>query len=283
MKIIHTFWVLIFASLLTLPAIVVTAPGGGSGGGSNAGGNSTTVGAGQGSGDQDRIQDRDQVRDPTTHDGTEPDRDQLRIQDRDRIMLVSPTTTGVAVGEQNQMRWQEQERIFYQNATNTADHLRASIQERERVMEQARLHATTSPLQNTLREQNRSLVAVQAILDVNPLFGNRAAEANRVAAEIRASIDQTVNMEEKIQSRGFFSRFFMGGDVATAKQLEVELLKTRTRIQDMDRLIQECDCDGPTRDLLKNQLRTLEQDRDRLNTLVADQYNRTGLFGWLFR
>lgn len=282
MKIIHTFWVLIFASLLTLPVVIVAAQGGG-GGGSGGGGSSATVGTGQGSGDQDRVQARDQVRDPTTHDGTEPDRDRLRTQDRDRIMLINTATSGVTIGQQNQIRAQEQERIFYQTATNTVQHLRASIQERAQVMEQERLHATTSTMQNTLREQNRSLVAVQAMLDVNPLFGQRAVEANRVAAEIRASIDQTVKMEEKIQSRGFFSRIFMGGDVNTAKQLEVELLKTRARMQDMDRLVQECDCDGSTRDLLKEQLRTLEQDRDRLNTLAADQYKKTGLFGWLFR
>lgn len=264
MKIINTFLVLVLASMLALPVAI----------------------AAQGAGTQDRLRDQDQVRDPTTHDGTEPDQDRLRTQDQDRIVLTSTTTataTPMLVGVQNQVRTRAQERVLVPGATNTAVELRARIQEREQVMEQERVIATTSQLQETLREQNRSRVAVQAMLDAGALFGARAEEANRVASEIRASVEQTVAMEAKIQSRGFFRRVFMGGDVDTAKQLEAELLQTQDRLRDMDRLIQDCDCDGPTRDVLQEQLRLLDQDRDRLSNLVLEQYDRTGLFGWLFR
>jgi len=281
MKNIRTSQVLVLAILVLFPVAVVVAAlgGGGSGGGTDA----ISMPAGQGVGDQVQLRDQDQVRDPTTRDGIEPDQDRLRTQDRDRIMLASSTTPGSAFGVQNQVRTQAQERAFVVGATNTSQQLRVRIQEREQRMEQERVSATTSQLQETLREQNRSRIAVQAMLDVNALFGERAEEANRVAAEIRASVDRTVEMEEKIQSRGFFRRVFMGGDVETAAQLEVEVLQTRDRIRDMDRLVQDCQCDGPTRDLLQEQLRILEQDRDRLNTLAVDQTSRTGLFGWLFR
>lgn len=274
--------IFMFVLLLLFPlGVVIAAQGAGSGGGSGGGG--VTAPAAPGIGDQDQVRDRDQIRDPSTHDGTEPDQDRLQTRDQDRIMLVGTTSSSSALGQQNQVRTRAEGQVISAGATNTAQELRARIMEREQAVEQERGVATTSSLRNALQEQNRSRVAAQVMLDANALFGNRAEEADRVAAAINASVEQTVALEAKIQSRGFLHRFFMGGDVATAKQLDAELLQTRDRIQEMDRLVQDCNCDGPTRDLLQDQLRTLEQDRDRLSSLAAAQYDRVGLFGWLFR
>lgn len=268
----HTFILsLMFALLLGAPSLV----------GAQSQGNSS----GAGDQDRDQTQDRDQIQDPSTHDGDEPiqDRDQTQDQtrDQDQIRLTSTTsTTGVGQNTQAQNRVQLNLQATTTPAWN-AEQLRQTIQERERELNQE-ASSTDPRYQQIIRNENQVRLAVHALLASEQVFGNIGSRVSEIAREFNNSVQATVNAEAQVQSRGFLSKLFFGGDREAGLVLEQEVTRNRERIQELTRLLEVSGLSEDFRVQLETQLRVMEQEQDRLEQLAEREQGLWGIFSWRF-
>ena len=274
--------------------------GGGSAGGDGGGGTATAVEtspaniSGGSSGTQDQLRTQDQIRDPATHDGTEPDRLQTRDQDRTRQSITSSvvmsTTSSVnATGEQERLREQEQVRINLQLSSTTAQNavqLHQMIQERQHEMEQVIASSSTSTvsvqnlIQNQNQNQNQVRLAAYAFIAAQNLLGNAGPQMATIAGQIDDSSATIANAEKAINTRGAFERFFFGGDTASAATIQKEVTQNQERIAQMTQLLNQSSSTVEVKTTLQAQIRTMTNDQARLQELATREQKQWGLFSW---
>ncbi len=175
--------------------------------------------------------------------------------------------------EQGQQQGREQAR--------NGSELQLMVQERQQTMDQ---QADQLPQgeQAAARNQNRIRLAVYAITGAETLAGEAGPRLVQHAEQINASVQATVQAEEQIRSRSGLVRFFLGGDQAAADEIQQQVEQNQNRIQEMNQLVQQCECDNETKAVLQEQLRNIEQEQNRLQTLAQEEQQEQGLFGWLF-
>jgi hypothetical protein len=61
------------------------------------------------------------------------------------------------------------------------------------------------------------------------------------------------------------------------------VIQNRERIQELHRLVQECDCNEDVRALVQEQIQNMEQEQTRLQELAQNEKEAKGLFGWLWK
>lgn len=220
--------------------------------------------AGSGQGDQLQTQDRDQIKDPSTHDGDEPDQDrtQLQIQDKDQTQIFLHTT----------------------NPATSNDSLRNTIQQREREMEQFISSSTSdSKYANVVRNENQVRSAVQSLLDSRNLLKGIGPQVSEIAQQIGVSQASTTEAEKNTVNRGFLARFLFGGDKQSAEVINREVLRNQERIKELHRLIGD---NASTTDelkiILREQIQLIEQEQERLRTLADKELGQWGIFSWRF-
>jgi hypothetical protein len=160
--------------------------------------------------------------------------------------------------------------------------VRAMIQEHKEEMlglQQQMRTATKTANQN----QNEVQSAVHALLAMEDITGGIGPQVSAVAKEYDSSFQATLAAEEKIQSKGGFSRLLFGGDTESAEELEAEVTQNQNRIERLQQLFEQCDCDAETKQLLQEQMQTMEQEQTRLRTLAQEEKSHKGWFGWLKR
>lgn len=162
----------------------------------------------------------------------------------------------------------------------TTEELRTILQQREQQMVQE-LEGVGSGERNVLQNQNQVRLAVHAMLGMEDLAGNRGQQIAAVARQFNNSVQATIQAEEKIQNRGFFSRLFAGGDKEAAEEIESEVNQNQQRITNLKRYQQECDCGSEVKAMLQEQIQNLEQEQNRLGELAQNEKQNRGLFGWL--
>ncbi len=233
----------------------VSAQNKGAGGGAGGGASQP---AGSTSGDQIREQDRDRVQDPTTHDGDEPDQDRTRLQDRDRIFIEADIV-----------------------ATSSAS-LQQMVREREREME-ALASTSDQNIRNTVRNENRVRLAVQALVASEDLLGGIGQQVSVIARQIGSSQASTSEAEKNIKERGFLSRLFFGGDKDSATIINREVVRNEERIRELNTLLADrTDIPEQIRTILMEQIRLMEEEQERLRQLSEEQNTAWGIFSWRF-
>jgi hypothetical protein len=202
---------------------------------------------------------------------------------------VSPELYGNASGTANQQVTQNQGdtanltirerlRIRVENASQLRERIQMVEQEYGQEAEnygQARKLA--------YQNQNRVRVAVQALLAAENLTGGIGRQVSDMARQFNNSVQATIQAEEKIQARDWFSRFFFGGDENAAAEIEAELERNRDRLQNMTRLLDGCSCDQQVKAMLQEQVQNLQQEQTRLQELAQQEKQSKGLFGWLWK
>ncbi len=255
-----------------------------------AGGNAGSAGAGsavgQGIQDQDRIQLQDQIRDPSTHTATVTTPLQTQSQDRDQTRLQATTSdTTLGGGQMEQEREQVRLQIRLESTTTPAQNglqLQQMIQEREQQLAQ---EASSTPQedQNIIRNENRVRLAVHALLSAqNMLGGGIGPQVSQIAQEINNSVQVTANAEAQIQSRGFWTRLFFGGDAQAAGTIVQATTQNQTRMQQLTELIAQASTTPAVRTELQAQLQEMQQEQTRLQTLANTEQRWWGLFSWRF-
>ena len=79
------------------------------------------------------------------------------------------------------------------------------------------------------------------------------------------------------------SIYLFGGDEEAGSELQTELNQTRTRIQELKQLQQECECDEQVRNMFQEQIQNMELEQERLEALAQNEIQNKGLLGWLFK
>jgi len=166
-------------------------------------------------------------------------------------------------------------------ATNTTE-LRQMIQEREQEMNQS-MQDLKKELKEMYQNQNRVRLAVHALLAMENLTGGIGRNVSQIAREFNNSVQATIRAEERIQTRNMLMRFFFGGDEQAAEEMEQEVNRNRERIQELRRLMQECDCGEEVKAMLQEQIQNMEMEQNRIQELAHNEKKSKGIFGWLWK
>lgn len=199
-----------------------------------------TIGAGQGSG--------------LGHEGDSVCHDNPGVQER------------VTVREQTTLRAQEYRPDQACNATR----LRTMVAERNRVY-QVGADEIIPPVEVAKR-------TVYAFRAAALLTGESAPDLIRLSEEINGSVRNAVQNEERIRSQNQFMVFLFGGDHASADAMMQEVVQSRVRTAEMNRLIDGCGCDSETALLLREQMRAMDQEQTRFEGLAKKEDAKRGLF-----
>jgi hypothetical protein len=183
-------------------------------------------------------------------------------------------------GEETQVTTQErnQERIQIQDAES----LRQNVQQRAQEMAQEAQNLGERQAE-VYQNQNKVRLAVHSFLAMEDLVGGIGQQVSEIATEFDNSVQATIRAEEKIQNRNQFVRFFMGGDMEAAAAIEEEVNNNRERIQQLQQLREQCDCDEEVKSVFQEQIQNMEQEQNRLQQLANQEQQHSGLFGWFFR
>jgi hypothetical protein len=174
-----------------------------------------------------------------------------------------------------QTQAQDQSRTCQPGTACNASQLRQMIAEREELLNNGAIRQ--------VRENNSVRLAVHAFTIAAPLLGNGSQAMLGLAEQVNTSAQVTLRAEEQIENRNTIMRALFGGDTGAAAVLQQEITANQERITEMNRLIDECDCDPDTREILREQIALLEQEQQRLQVLAQDEQSNAGLLGWIFR
>ena len=167
-----------------------------------------------------------------------------------------------------------------QTKAGNAEQLKEMVQSRTQELEQEAESIKDDTVQKVYRNQNVVREAVQSLLAAENIVGGIGQQVSQIAKDFNNSVDKTIKAEEKIQSRSALAKLFVGGDKTAAAELEQEVNQNRGRIQSLNQLMEQCNCDGETKAVLQEQIQNMEQEQNRLETLAKEQ-QANGLFGWL--
>ena len=159
--------------------------------------------------------------------------------------------------------------------------LQQMIQERKQELDQE--EASTSPeVQDIMKNVNPVRLAVHSLLASKDLLGGIGAQVSQIAQQMNDSVATTTRAEAQIQSRGFFTKLFFGGDTSAADAISQEVSQNQQRIDDLTKLLNQANISADVKTTLTAQVTALEDAQARLQTLAQQQKSLWGLFSWRF-
>jgi hypothetical protein len=181
-------------------------------------------------------------------------------------------------GENKTIRIQQRVEVRAQNVSE----LHEMVEQRKQEMNQD-IQALKEHQQLVYQNQNKVRLAVHSLLAMEELVGGIGPQVSQIAEGFNMSVQATIRAEERIQSRSGFVRFFAGGDDEAAQEIKQQVIQNQERIQQLQQLSGECDCDEEVRALLQEQIQNMEQEQTRLQQLAQAELTDKGLFGWLWK
>ena len=160
--------------------------------------------------------------------------------------------------------------------------VRNRIREQKQIMNQS-LENYSGEMRQMHRNKNQVRIAVHSLLAMENLTGGIGKNVSQVAREFNNSIKSQIEKEERIRNRGAFMRMFAGGDLEAASELAEEANKTKSRIRELKRLREECNCTADVKQLMQEQIQEMEQEQERINQLAKKEKSSKGLFGWIWK
>ncbi|MCK4927840.1 MAG: hypothetical protein KAS11_05190, partial [Candidatus Aenigmarchaeota archaeon] len=163
-----------------------------------------------------------------------------------------------------------------------ASELREMIQQMQQEMSQE-MAGLDEKQQNIYQNQNKVRTAVHSLLAMENLAGSKGARISEIAKEFNNSVQATIKSEEKIESKGTLSRLLTGGDAEAAGELERQTIQNREKIQELNQLKEDCDCDSEVKAMMQEQINNMELEQARLEQLAQSEKQSKGLIGWLWK
>lgn len=186
-------------------------------------------------------------------------------------------------GEDTQLRAEQQIGGVTGQGAMVREEVRTRVELRKQELDQE-LVGKSEKQQQVLKNQNEVRLAVHALLGMKEELGGIGQQVSEVATAMDNSVKETVASEEKMQDRSAFSRFFAGGDKKAAEEIEANVIKNQERISEMQRLRESCeDCSDEAKQVLQEQIQTMEREQTRLKTLAESEKSKKGLFGWMWK
>ena len=133
-------------------------------------------------------------------------------------------------------------------------------------------------------EQHRSAVAnfVQNLLQVADREGGIGQQVRVIAQQQNQSASTTIQAMEKVQTRSKIKTFFFGSDYKNLGTLRSEMVQTRNRLEQLNRLMEKVQDEGDKTEL-QNQIQTLEQEQTKIESFIKAEEGKFSLFGWLVK
>ena len=180
--------------------------------------------------------------------------------------------------------------IANNSANNSQLQLQSNILKRTELKEKIRIHQGNFSLeysnlsvneQNKLKNQNQVRLAVQALIMTDGVDGI-GQQISEIAREFNNSVKTTYSAEEKIKNRNVVMNILFGGDNSSASEILQNVELNQNRIENLHQYINQSDCDEELRLLLLEQVRTLEEEQNRLSLIAQEEQKNKGLFGGFF-
>ncbi|HPI67403.1 MAG TPA: hypothetical protein PKZ16_02585 [bacterium] len=131
-------------------------------------------------------------------------------------------------------------------------------------------------------EEHRSAVAnfVQTLLKTpSSTDGGIGAQVRVIAREQNQNHTTTAEIIDKLQLRNKIKTFLIGSDYKNLGTLRSEMVKTRNRLEKLKRLTERT---TSTIDF-QDQIQTLEQEQNKIESFIKAQEGKFSLFGWLVK
>ncbi len=210
----------------------------------------------------------------------------LRTWEEDCPSLAAEDSKGAAAGNGSKPETAPGQQVAAamqeQNQSKTLAQAMERIKEQQQEMEQEQ-SGMDEAQKKIYQNQNTVRLAVHTLLDMEGLIGGIGQNVSAIAREFDNSVQSTIQAEEKIQTRSAISRFFAGGDENAADEIEQQVAQNQLRIQELNQLLEQCDCDEETQTLLKEQIQNMEQEQTRLQELAQSEKQSKGILGWLWK
>jgi hypothetical protein len=137
--------------------------------------------------------------------------------------------------------------------------------------------------QSALKNQNEVRLAVHTLLALEDFTGGIGKNVSEIAKSFNNSIQATLQAEEKVMSKSGIARLFSGGDEKTAAELETLVNQNKAKIQELKELNDKCDCDDEVKQMMQEQIQSMEQEQTRLQTVATKEKKSKGLLGWMWK
>jgi predicted nucleic acid-binding Zn-ribbon protein len=134
-------------------------------------------------------------------------------------------------------------------------------------------------------EEYRSAVAnfVQTILNSADTTEEGIGEqVKTIARQQNQSASTTIQAMEKVQTRNKVKTFLIGSDYKNIGALRSEMVQTRNRLEQLNRIMENVQNEGETAEL-QNQIQTLEQEQTKIENFIKAEEGKFSLFGWFVR
>lgn len=159
--------------------------------------------------------------------------------------------------------------------------LKKSIESRKHELEQEAA-SSSDAAREAIEDANPVRLAVHTLLASKELLGGVGQRVSEIAKQVNESVATTTAAEMEIQSRGFFSRLFFGGDSESAAKIQEAVAENQLRIDVLSRLLNDANVSGDVQVTLKAQISALEDAQVRLKALAQKEQSQWGLFSWRF-
>jgi len=131
-------------------------------------------------------------------------------------------------------------------------------------------------------QEHRSAAAnfVQSLQDIAGREAGIGEQVRTIAQQQNQSESATVQAIEKVQSRNKIKAFLIGTDYKNLGTLRSEMVQTRNRLEQLNRLMENVQNEGDKTEL-QNQIKTLEEEQAKIESFIKAQEGKFSLFGWL--
>jgi len=133
-------------------------------------------------------------------------------------------------------------------------------------------------------QQHRSVVAnfVQSLLQVADREGGIGKQVRIIAQQQNQSVTTTIQAMDKVQTRSKIKTFLFGSDYKNLGALRSEMVQTRNRIDQLNRILGNIQNATDTAEI-QAQMQTLEQEQTKIENFIKAQENKISLFGWFVK
>lgn len=175
-------------------------------------------------------------------------------------------------------------RLDFEDDADTAvslKDLKQKIEARKQELEQE-VASTTDNERDIVENANPVRLAVHSLLASKDLLGGIGSQVSAIAKAMNDSVATTTLAEEKIQSRGFFTRLLFGGDRSAADTISETVAQNHSRIDNLTNLLGQANVSADIRSTLEAHMTALEDAQTRLQNLAQSQKRLWGIFSWRF-
>lgn len=197
---------------------------------------------------------------------------------------ASSTRPAIKGGEDNNENVQGDINLELESTTTRAfsfEQLKQSIEQRKQELDQEEA-STTPENRDIVANANPVRLAVHALLASKDLIGGIGQQVSDIAQHMNDSVASTTKAEAKIQSRGFLTRLFFGGDTTSAEVIAQEAAQNQARIDSLTALLAQANISADVKATLTTQITALTDAQARLQALAEKEKSAWGLFSWRF-